>query len=253
MKYKINPGSALLDEYRRIMKNEVRANKTPAFFLRGSIPIDENRVLSAPEIYKLTLQVAEFANLCLLPRGYVERFNLDSRKIAHESVAAHTLLVTTLVDRALRHYYGPNFNSRDPSCEWPITHDGFSYPEIMETIRIHDLPENDIGDIPDNGSCDPSRKRALEHTYLNQFSETYPEHERSRAHQAYELFNKIKPRDPSSNTGNIIYLADKAASIIITLCYDAAKMSPRIHEDDPTLSERDIQQMESCDYRENGY
>ena len=247
MNYEIDP--AILTEYQRIMENEARVNKPPEFFLPGSIPSSAS-VLSATEVYKMTLQIAEIAKSCLVPRGYVERFNLNDSEIAHESVGAHTLLVMTLVDRALSHYYSPEFGNKD-TCEWPITLDGYSYREIMEAVRIHDLPENEIGDIPDNGSFDRGKKDKLEYAYLRQFSEAYPDHEKDLAHFSLELFTQLGKR--RSNTGRLIFLADKAAALIISLCYDSIGMSPVIHENDSTLSKRDIQEMEPCDYCRNGY
>ena len=250
MQYEADP--MILAEYKRIMENESRASNNRSFFLSGGFsksPRNGVPNLSELEVYQLTQQIAEIAKSSLLPRGYIERYNQNDSKIAFESIAAHTNLVTALVDRALSYYYGPNFGEVDG--EWPITLDGWSYRQIMETIRIHDLPENEFGDLPDNGSTNRDKKDMLEHRYLQKFAETYPDSEDVLVHSSLALFRLIG--SPRSHTGRLIHLADKAAAIIITLCYDDAKVSPIIHKDDPSLSKRDLEEIKLCDYCENGY
>ena len=233
----------IIDEYQRIMIGESRIANT------NSIPASSIFLTSPMEVYNLTEQIAEIAKSSLLPRGYIERYGLDDSNIAYESIAAHTNLAMALVDRALSYYYGPNFG--EPSSEWPCTIDGYSYREIMEAIRIHDLPENDIGDWPDNDSTNGEEKSRLEQRYLQRFYQTYSHHEQKLGDSATRLFKEMD--NSHSVTGRLLHLADKTAAIIITLCYDDAKAPPLIHRDNPTLSERDRQEMEICDWHKNGF
>ena len=242
MKKEIDP--KILDEYRRIMKEEARVTNTSYGYLLS----DSIFVNSAIEIYNLVEQINEVVKTSLLPRSYIKRYGLNDNEIAYESIAAHTNLVMMLVDRALSYYYGPNFG--DPDGDFPRTIDGYSYREIMEAARIHDLPENDIGDIPDNGAYDQDDKSALEDEYMHNFYQTYSHQEPKLGNSAIRLFKEMD--DPHSITGRLLHLADKTAAIIITLCYDNANTSPLISIRDPELSERDLKEMEICGPHESG-
>ncbi len=240
---KINP--ALLKEYERIMENEFHlkySENTP--LVRGSI-----FTTSATEVYRQVEQLAEVAKSSLLPRSYIKRYGLSESRIAYESVGAHTNLMAALIDRALCYYYGPDFG--EPGSEWAHTEDNFSYRDIMEAVRIHDLPENKIGDWPDNGSSDPNKKAKLERLYLREFSQGYDLRNSHVGHQAIRLFELMDVE--SSVTGRLLKLADKTAALFITLCYDSAGAAPLIHISDPKLSERDRQEMQMCDYNKAGY
>lgn len=240
-KKRINP--RIFDEYRRIIDNENRLKGIKMFSGDSAI------LYSAPDVYHLAKQMAEIAKASLLPRGYIKRYNLSDAAIAYESIGAHTNLVMALVDRALSYYYGPDFG--EPTSKWQYTTDGYSYREIMEAVRIHDLPENRIGDWPDNGSTNKNKKTRLEQRYFKRFTRTYPPNEDKLVGSAMELFRKMD--DPLSRTGRLLKLADKTAALIITLCYDDANASPIIYVSDPNLSARDSKEIEMCDWNRAGY
>lgn len=228
----------LFSEYNRIVSHEINFRRD-----RKKTPN-----LSAEEIYRLTLQLAEIAKSSLLPRSYIENYGLNAGSTAFESVGAHTNLVMALADRALSFYYGSDFGN---GGEYNITKDGYSYREIMETIRIHDLPENKIGDWPDNGSTDKKEKSALEQEYLEDFSEKYPIWDSCLKRHTLRLFGLME--SPYSPTGRLIYLADKTAALLMALCYDSVGQPPMIHGNSPDLSERDCREIAMCDFRENNF
>lgn len=223
-------------EFQRIMHQEAKYN--PACESYSHVAIDP--------IYLTTRQIYEVAKSSFILRSYINRYNLSDDALTHESVAAHTNLVAMLVDRAIAH--NADFAKKLE----------YSYREIMEAIRIHDLPENEIGDLPDNGSQDEGKKRELEKAYFNKkYATNYPADEYVFGQRVMRLFESINNQD--SFASRLIYSADKAAAIIATLTYDSTDAifdikvpTPLMYENDVRASARDKTEMHICDFTSKG-
>ena len=164
--------------------------------------------------------------------------SFDPSQIGPETVAAHTNLLQVIVDRVLAYYYGPLFTA---------THDGnFTYREIMEVIRRHDLPENVIGDIADNGNRDDVNLRHIEQSYLYNFAKASPKRdvnseEKIRLLQ-YNMDNQL------GFTGQLLYAADKMSAIFATLEYDCNGASPTMSTAFKGASRKEAKAMELCGF-----
>ena len=131
------------------------------------------------EVFKTNKQIGQIVESSSVLRSYNNRYGLTRDKCAYESVAAHTNLCMTILDRCLSYMYGPDMDLPDV----------YTYRELMEALRRHDLPENIIGDIPDNGEAENSGKRATEITYFNAFASYSP----LREHFFEENVNRLLP------------------------------------------------------------
>lgn len=164
--------------------------------------------------------------------------SLNPNQIGPETVAAHTNLMQVIVDRVLAYHYGPLFT---------VTSDGnFTYREIMEVIRRHDLPENVIGDIADNGNRDDVNLRHIEQSYLYNFAKASPRRdvhseEKIRSLQ-YNMDNQI------GFTGQLLYVADKMSAIFATLEYDCNGSSPTMSTAFSGASRKEAKAMELCEF-----
>ncbi len=224
-----NSIESLKKEYERIIEQER--------ILFG--PSESYIPLSSEEAYNTTYQILEIASSALVSRGYNRIYNITEENVAYESVSAHTNLGIALIDRFWMFIYGPDVFK---------TVDGYSYREVMEAFRRHDLPENIIGDIPDNGSRDDSRKAIAEQDYWQSFSECSPKREDKSEKKIAELLEDMEKR--KTRTGNMLYAADKISAIIITLCYDYHGISPQKSKHEPENSTRDLKAMTLCDFCE---
>lgn len=197
---------------------------------------------SVDEVFHTALYLGEIAESSLILRSYNNRYSLTYEKDAFESVGAHTNLTMAIIDRMLGFYYGPDIN---------LPEDEYTYREIMEAIRLHDLPENEIGDIPDNGSGDANEKHAKEESYYHLFSCYYPKQESFFKQRVLNLLEEMNYQ--LTNIGETLYCADKLSATLITLQYDFRETVPRLHEQDVTASERDRAEMALCDENVNGW
>ena len=244
-RYEHSVMSKLFVEYTRIMKNEAQLRPACKYFI--SHPAD---------IYQAANYIAEIAKASILQRGWCHSFGLtDNYEIAFESDGAHTNLMMAMVDRALAAVHGAKFE------DYTKAYEGFSYRDIMEAVRLHDLPENDIGDWLDNGSRDEEEKTKLENHYYASFQFHYYEQEEGHYYRARRLLDEMRERKPEQELGRLLYSADKASAVIAALTYDAiAKkknkdvvIAPAMHESASHASERDREEMELCDFSEDGY
>ncbi|MBQ9180650.1 hypothetical protein IJ135_00960 [Candidatus Saccharibacteria bacterium] len=234
----------ILDEFRRIYAEEIDQRQGWTKFSSDSAEF------SAEDFYRIAKQLMEVAKSSLVLRSYVNRYGLSNAATADESVGAHTNLVLALIDKALDFYYGPTFG--EPDGEFPRTLDGYSYREITEAVRLHDLPENEIGDIPDNGSGNEFKKRIDEDHYYATFMREYPEGRSGFAKRVKGLIDSMNQHD--SLTGRMIYMADKTAAILITLTYDSVGASPVMSRKDEHASPRDLEEMNIADWvSEDGF
>ena len=132
-----------------------------------------------------------------------------------------------------------------------FTKDAYTYSEIMEAIRLHDLPENTIGDWLDNGTRDESEKAKLEDDWYKEFKEFYPEREEKFIKMTLCLLEDMRKKDRS--TGMMLYMADKTALVIISLAYDWIGHPHTMFIGSTKASERDRQEMAICDWQNAGY
>ena len=195
------------------------------------------------ELAATTKQLAHVAKNSLVLRSYNLRYHLTNHSKTFESVGAHTNLVEAIVDRALSAIYGSDFDFAE-------TDDGYSYREIVEAVRRHDLPENETGDIPDNGNRNEAEKQARERAFLTDFSNLSPMRELKFDARVTQLLSEME--DKSSLTGRLIFCADKIAALFMTLCYEEVGHSPLMKKHSRYASERDRKEMAMCDFSENG-
>lgn len=208
------------------------------------IPKFNKKIISnASEFLDITSQILEVGYLALVPRVYITRYNMAETYRAFESVSAHTLLVQTMVDRALALRYNPGFKR---------TTDRYSYREITEAIRRHDLPEIIINDQPDNGTRDDKGLAKEERKYWRFFSKLSPKREVDFEKKVNSLLLDIQ--EQRSSTGRMLYVADKASAIIAALCCDYKKVGPTMQLNDPVASANEVSAMQTCDRCDkNGY
>lgn len=247
-------------DYNRIMEleDQMKCGLTDRIFKTTSTIFHT----SAHELSQQIYQLVEVAKNSLVPRSYIKKYGLsdteeyaiarDSKKIPilHESVAAHTNLLCALVDRAITLTYGPDFG--EPGCDFERTSDGYTYREIMEAIRLHDLPENDIGDIPDDGSFNEEEKSLLELEYYKErIYSKYAGRDYFFKHRVFKLIEDMHSKKQS--TGRLLYVADKTAAILMALVYDSLGLMPTIDGSMPELSRKDVAEIGLCDFEYNGH
>ena len=220
-------------EYKRIIANEDRLINAQWHPYK---PLD---------IYNAAIRVLETGKQSLVLRGYHGIYGLTMRNqsIAYESVGGHVNLMSEIVDQFLAHGFGQNVdNKRQPF--------GHSYRAIMNAVRRHDLPENEIGDIPDNGSGNPSVKRYREQLYYASYALLSSDYLVESDLETYELLQQMEEK--KTCVGKMLYTADKVSATIATLCYDLHGSEPRMRLDEPVASERDKKEMAACDDKRHG-
>ena len=229
----------LADTFRmfsRIMENEAKEN--PSCRSLSHHPY---------EYYQMANYLLEVARSCILPRGWCEAFSLPSTlQVTNcESVGSHTYLMSTMMELLLRS------GVKQKVMRNGYARDGYNYLEIMEAVRLHDLPENAIGDWLDNGDRDEEEKSKLEDTWYESFRVNYPDCNRNLVEMAYQLL--LDMRLKQSPTGKMLYMADKTALVIAALAYDKAGHPFVMHIGAANASERDKQEMCICEWQEAGY
>lgn len=221
--------SRIKDPYLRILQKEMEL--TDHSWLK---------TLNDPKIvFSQTIQLFETAKSSIIPRVYIERYNLSADKIAYESIGAHANLGSALVDRAIMNI-----------CNgYPIYEKlGYSYRQIMQAFRRHDLPENIIGDQPDDGTRNDKVLAVEEHKYFNIYSQLSPEGENEDEVKICQLLREMGKK--SSDIGRLLHCSDKTIAIIMSLCYDLFGKSPKLAKNAPNVSEIDIKNMSFCDYHD---
>ena len=233
----------VIQETIRILKQESKLFPRntwciPEIFQR---PTKNNRS-TIESLLKITYQILEFGHSALVLRSYNNIYNLTKDTIAYESVGGHTNLVAAIIDRVMKLGWSSAVNE---SVE------GFYYSEIMEAVRRHDLPENLIGDIPDNGERDEKEKSRKEHQFWEDFRKYSSYDESHHEDRVQTLLDEMEQK--STIIGRMLYLADKTAANIITLCYDSIDRSPMLSIDSDKASVFDLDAMMHCDYRDGSY
>ncbi len=184
--------------------------------------------------------ITEFIALSTKPRSYNhERYGKASIKVAPESIASHTLLVLLIVQKALDNIYGP---------ESKYTIDGYTREVVREAVLRHDLPENTIGDIPDNGTRNDVELGKTEREYWKNFSDYG--NDKNFEKKVNRLLKEMQSK--SSYTGCLIYVADKAAAILRVLYEDQINEPAEMSLDYEDATDRDRYAMTLCDNKSNG-
>lgn len=192
--------------------------------------------VSAEELYGTMLQLSQIAYSTLISRSYNLRYNLTNCPDTFESVASHSFLIESMMDSALSFLYGPNFTQ---------TTDGFTYREIMQAIRRHDLPEIYTADIPDNGDRNDQALAKTEDLYWRQYSHDSPSRE-CKTDQNVKYLLEDSRSNFSTTTGRQIHAADKASAIFAALCFEEKGFTPWMVEDDTLASAREASIMKKC-------
>ena len=219
-------------QYKSIIEKEMHANQK---FWRL-----ESR--DADIMYNAAAQLLEIAKQSMIPRSYIQNYHLSNTTVSYESIGAHANLMTAIVDRAVNY-----------ECEDLVTPQSiykFSYREIIEAARRHDLPENVIGDIPDDGTRDDVAKAKEESKYWREYSTLSPGREVVFEMHVNSILNMMNRHE--GMVGRLLHVSDKASAILMVLCYDQAKMPPVMLIDQKNISDSDIMAMSLCDYCEHG-
>lgn len=219
----------LFEEYNRIIQNEELISD--GHFIAP--------ICSAKEVLGIVQQLE-----CVVTSGFVMRCcktrygDFSPGTLCPESVSAHTNLLQFIVDRVLFCHFGPYFEKAP---------DGFTYREIMEVARRHDLPENVIGDIADNGNRDDEGLLKTESVYLNQFARASAAREKKFEDKVRQLqFNMNSKRNFS---GRLLYAADKASAILTTLGYDSMGAPCIMSTAFAGASAKEAKAMSLCEFR----
>ena len=234
--------SNILIRFRTVMKGEIqiRCEHDPRWsFGKRSHILD-----SSAEFFNIAARLFEIAKSSTVPRSYNAIYNLCTDTFFYESVSAHTNLVSAIATEALDFCYGYDFGGLGKESRKTV--DGYSYRDIMDTVRLHDIAENKIGDLPDNGSRDEKEKNQKELAYLEEYLETFSRKEKDLKMRILGLF--LEMQNQTSPTGKLIYLADKVAALLITLCLDSLGRSPMMLENSIYVSKRDWAEMEKCEF-----
>ena len=114
--------------------------------------------------------------------------------------------------------------------------------DVLRCLAVHELGENESGDIPDDGTRNEARKDAEEYEYVKNYLLPWS---LADANQVLSLFREMQKK--STKTGKFVYCVDKTEAILQNLIYEAegrcgsflAKSSKF------QLSERDQMEMEA--------
>ena len=237
--------NAIFSKYGWIMSSERKIHPVNHVGKIIRKPVNLAIIDRPAEIFQMVQRIYSNAALNCVPRSYNTSYNLTKSEIAFESIGGHTNLVCAILDEALNFFYGYSF-----ATSQNFTIDGYPHAVLMEVARSHDLAEARYGDKADNGSTNPEEKFNLEFEYLKWYFSTYPtslEHEKA---QILKLFQEMESQ--SSQTGQMLYLADKVAALFITLYLDSLKHSPMLTPSSPVASERDKDEMKRCDRSYDG-
>lgn len=222
----------LFSEFNRIIDSEESISSSPYFAPS----------CSAKEILGIVQQLECIIKSSFVPRCCTTRYgHFSPKQLAPESVSAHTNLMQIIIDRVLSCRYGPSFDKAE---------DGFTYREILEVARRHDLPENIIGDIADNGNRNDKSLARTERIYLRAFAQSSPNHETLFEENVRKLqHNMDEKRDFS---GRLLYAADKVSAILTTLGYDSQNVQgslPAMATTFEGASAKEIKAMALCEFR----
>ena len=139
--------------------------------------------LNDPElVYSLTQVLMEAAdNSKVLRSGEIQSGNTKDTR-AYESDGAHVNLVQMLVslyfETMLYRKVPIRYILNHPTLFAKRLYRRFTWPHwsiVEAVIKMHDFPENEFNDIPDNGTRNETTKRLEEHLYLERLEKHYIE------------------------------------------------------------------------------
>lgn len=191
-------------------------------------------ILDANEAQKMAVRLIEVVANSFVKRGYNIKYHAAGYAVMSESVGAHANLVSDIMRKYLRYEY----------ADMTRTADGYDFLTVLEAVGRHDLPENKTGDIADDGNRDEVAKRNTEYQYLCWYSDLAPARDGDFEKGVKKLLYEMEEK--SSVTGRALYMADKISALIVTLYLSACDdlMTPYITMDDPSLSKRDLEEIE---------
>lgn len=226
---------AIYSDFVRIMQQET--SMQPQF-----IQNKYSQSLFEPSYFiNVARRVLEIAKNGTISRcgNYVGHLSISDS--TYESDGSHTNLMRALVNYAFDYIYG-----------WDISPPTYNRREIDEAVLLHDLPENETGDTPDNGSRDETAKMQHDKTYYEDFLHMYAPYESNSCFYISKLLQEME--DKSTEEGRILYVADKLSAIIMMLAYDELGLYPHAFPDDEFISDINRAEMNLCEMRHNdGY
>ena len=205
-------------------------------------------------IYQDVIQILEVARSSTIPRVFLNDYNVYKGECIYESTSAHANLFKEVFTRALDDFeYCANTLDDSNSIKKIIANEVkcYSKDEMYAAITLHDLPENEIGDYPDNESCDVSLKHQQEYLYCTDYVKMYARKDSDFGKHVLELIQSMGTKD--SLVGQLLYLADKTSAVLNVLSYDHFNIPVLIHTESPHASRLNLAAMERCDYHKDGY
>lgn len=221
----------IYSEYLRIIHKELALKMNPH---QQQYTVQLSDASYFANVSRRVLEVAKNSTV-LRCCGKMGHLTLDH--IAYESTGAHTNLVREIADCCLDFCYG-----------WGQNTPNYSRYELAKAILWHDLPENETGDLPDNGNRDEDAKLAEEQNYFEDYASLH-----SPVNSCDKIKCLLQEKDSKATAeGRIVYLADKLAAIIAVLAYDDLELYPHAFPADPDISEINLAEMKLCQAREDG-
>ena len=234
--YKVDEATS---KYGSIIGKELRLKASQ--HTRNVIDIDSFFILqfSGEQIRSTSLRLLEIAkNSTVLRCGNVLG-HLTNDTIAYESDGAHTNLVRAMVKYAMDFIYG-----------WGANSPNYYREEIDEAALIHDLPENDTGDVPDNRTRDEASKQKVEETFIEEFMKQAKPRKPMHAHKVRKLLQQMQ--DKSTTEGRILYTADKLSAVIMMLALDHLGLYPYAFPGEKSISKISDEEFSFCTKRTDG-
>lgn len=146
-----------------------------------------------------------------------------NRSPLRETVAAHSLLTEALFERALIENYGPDFG--EPGAKVQKTEDGYTYREAIEAVKVYCLTST-------QADKDESEKKLFYSKYAGNYNRGI-----SFAQQIIKLVESVD--SPETPTAKMLKLADRTASIFMSLTKDRKNESDLITRGHPLLTEEE--------------
>lgn len=220
----------IYSEYLRILSKELNMEYAA---LKS---FDSPKLYDSAYFLNITHRIIEIAKNATILRCGNNIGHLTDLRTAFESDSAHTNLVRALVNYAFDFVYG-----------WGKDSPTYTRREVDEAVLIHDLPENDTGDMPDNGTRDEQQKLKKDSQYFDSFLGLYDSSEAKACSHIKRLLKEMDEK--STEEGRIVYLADKTAAIIMMLCYDNLGLYPFARPGDKDVSDINRAEMKFCEIK----